>query len=260
LRRYVGGLFGFFKKKKDIPASASFKSTNKGSNSNQETEQKKGTKTAMTPSKPTAKSKLVDAIDSKSDVVSTTANDNSKTDETQAKPIPNDINSNQRDQREHNYDSIDDESSEAQIDYTEIPKALEKQFEQLDKEGAVRPTIINPGLLWTKRAQKALLADPTSTSLGVDDQKSEKNRAFDLLDALSRSGGLSVDHASLHVVIAATHCFDSSVIDTIVKNNVNPIEKVERSTLIMASTIHGRVVSDLVKDDHQNRLLDLKAD
>ncbi|CAM9417059.1 unnamed protein product [Ectocarpus fasciculatus] len=148
----------------------------------------------------------------------------------------------------------DEAASEASVDYTKIPGALEKQFEALDKEGAVRPTIINPGSVWTKRAQKALLADPTSSTLGVDEQKSEKNRAFDLMDALSRSGGLSVDHASLHVVVAATHCFDLSLMDTIVKNNVNPIEKVERSTMIMASAIHGEPVESLVREDHSERL------
>ena len=130
-------------------------------------------------------------------------------------------------------------------DLTQIPKILDRRFEELDKEGAVRPTIINPGQSWTKKAQKALLAEPTSTTLGVDEQKS----------ALSRSGGLTVDHASLHVVIAATHCFDLSLMDTIIKNNVNPIEKVERSTLIMATTVHGRPVGQLVKGDQAQRVL-----
>lgn len=88
----------------------------------------------------------------------------------------------------------------------------------------------------------------------------EKAKAFDLLDALSRSGALSVDHASLHIVIAATHCFDKTLMDTVIQDNVNPIEKVplllsfisssssphslshpqlERSSLIVASTIHS---------------------
>jgi len=140
------------------------------------------------------------------------------------------------------------------VDYTKIPGALEKRFEAVDKEGAVRPTIINPGSTWTKRAQKALLAEPSTTSLGVDEQKSEKSRAFDLLDALSRSGGLSVDHASLHVVVAATHCFDRSLMDTIVKDNMNPIEKVERSTMVMASAIHGQPAEELVSAEHRGRL------
>lgn len=151
-------------------------------------------------------------------------------------------------------DNTGQDEDTVNMDYTQIPKILEQAFTQVDTEGAVRPTIINPGITWTKRAQKALLAGPTTSSLGVDEQKSEKNRAFDLLDALSRSGGLSVDHASLHVVVAATHCFDLSLMDTIVKDNVNPIEKVERSTVIMASAIHGQTIEELVQREHWERL------
>jgi hypothetical protein len=139
-------------------------------------------------------------------------------------------------------------------DVTKIPRALDQKFEALDKEGAVRPTIIHPGKEWTKKAQKALLAEPTTTTWRTDEQKAEKNRAFDLLDALSRSGGLTVDHASLHVVIAATHCFDRSIIDTLVVDNVNPIAKVERSTLIMAATVHERPAGELVRTDHAERV------
>lgn len=36
------------------------------------------------------------------------------------------------------------------VDYTVLPKQLDEQFEQLDTEGAVRPTIINVGSAWTK--------------------------------------------------------------------------------------------------------------
>lgn len=58
------------------------------------------------------------------------------------------------------------------------------------------------------------------------EQEEEKKQAFDLLDALSRSGSLDVDYASLHVVVAATHCFAESLMNTVVKDNINPIEKV----------------------------------
>merc|ERR1719210_1476663 len=115
---------------------------------------------------------------------------------------------------------------------------MDANFERLDCNGTCRSTIISPSNTWTKRSQKALLAKPALTKLGSSEQKQEKDAAFDLLDALTKSGGLQVEHASLHVVVAATHCFDQTVMDTVVQENTNPIEQVERSTLIMASTVH----------------------
>lgn len=40
------------------------------------------------------------------------------------------------------------------VDYTQIPKALDKQFEELDTDSALRPTIIKPGNTWTHKSQK----------------------------------------------------------------------------------------------------------
>jgi hypothetical protein len=141
-------------------------------------------------------------------------------------------------------------------DYTKVPKEMDKQFEAFDKDGLLRPTIINPGDVWTKKSQKALLGNPQTSKLYSDEQKSEKQKAFDLLDALTRSGALPVDHASLHVVLAATHCFDKTVVDTVVQDNVSPIEKVEHSTLIMASTLQRKPASQLVQPSQLPRLQD----
>lgn len=142
-------------------------------------------------------------------------------------------------------------------DYTKVPKELDQKFEALDTDSALRPTIVSPGDVWTKRAQKALLAgSPTDTMLFDDDKKREKDAAFDLLDALTKSGALPVENASLHVVVAATHCFDSTVTDTVVKGSVNPIEKVERSLLIMASTVHQKPVAALIQDSQRGRVAD----
>jgi hypothetical protein len=132
------------------------------------------------------------------------------------------------------------------LDYTKIPKLLDKKFEAMDKEGAVRPTIIHVGKRWTKTSKKSLLSSPTTSTLEVDEQASERSAAFDLLDALTKSGGFVLEDASLHVVITATHCFDRSLLDTVVERNVNPIEKVELSSMIMASTIHNEPVEKLV--------------
>jgi hypothetical protein len=140
-------------------------------------------------------------------------------------------------------------------DFTKVPGKLDAKFDKLDEDSALRPTIINPGTVWNLQYQKALLSDPESKSLADEEQKEQKNRAYDLLDALSRSGSLSIDCAELHVVIAATHCFTKSLVQTIVAENMNPIEKVERSTLIVASTIHNDTpAANLVKPEQLERV------
>lgn len=135
-----------------------------------------------------------------------------------------------------------------------MPVEMDKRFEQLDEDNALRPTIISPADRWTKRSQKSLLASPTTATLTGDGLKREKDAAYDLLDALTKSGALPVEHASLHVVLAATHCFDKTVTETVVQDNVSPIEKVERSTLIMGSTVHGKPATALIRDSQRERV------
>lgn len=139
------------------------------------------------------------------------------------------------------------------VDYTKIPGELDTRFEQLDEDGALRATILHPGDTWTRTAQKGLLSAPTQKSLPAKEQKEEKNRAFDLLDALSKSGALPFEDASLHVVIAATHCFDRTLLETVIQDNVNPVEKVERSLMIVATTIHRRPAAELLAEDQRER-------
>ena len=117
-----------------------------------------------------------------------------------------------------------------------------------------RPTIIKVEEAWTKTSLKSLLGPSTTETLDQDQQKVERNSAFDLLDALTRSGDLPIDHAELHVVLAATHCFEQTLINTVIQDNVNPIEKVERSTLIMASTIQNLPVRDLIEASQVQRV------
>lgn len=139
------------------------------------------------------------------------------------------------------------------IDYTRIPGELDRKFESLDVDGALRATIINLGDPWTRTAQKGLLGSPITATLSAADQRTEKHRAFDLLDALTKSGALAIDDASLHVVLAATHCFDKTLLDTVIQNNVNPIEKVERSLMIVGTTIHAVSAAELLAPDQRER-------
>eukprot|EP00440_Ansanella_granifera_P051937 gb/GFBE01056310.1/.p1 GENE.gb/GFBE01056310.1/~~gb/GFBE01056310.1/.p1 ORF type:complete len:1013 (+),score=257.29 gb/GFBE01056310.1/:1-3039(+) len=152
------------------------------------------------------------------------------------------------------YEGADGADDELVRDYTKVPVELDRRFEELDEDGALRPAIIKLSDSWTKSSQKALLAKAETSTLGKDEQKTEKDAAFDLLDALTKSGALAVEHASLHVVVAASHCFDKTVIETVVQGNLNPIEKVERSALIMASTIHRQPVARLLNESQQGRV------
>lgn len=151
-------------------------------------------------------------------------------------------------------DGQEEELEDEIEDYTKIPQAIETQFAKLDEDNRLRPTIINPGKIWTKKFQKDLLSETKEETLNDDKQETEKDKAFDLLDALSRSGCLAVDHASLHVLVAATHCFDKTLMATLIQDNQNPIEKVERSTLIVASTVHSTSPLELVSDEHLERV------
>jgi hypothetical protein len=148
-------------------------------------------------------------------------------------------------------DDKNDASALVATDYTAIPTALEEKYGELDVDGALRPTILNTGPTWTKSSKKSLLSPAVSSSLYNEEQRKERERAFDLLDALTKSGFLQLDDAALHVVIAATHCFDKSLVHTVIQDNINPIEKVERSSLIMASTIHGVAPAQLLQSPAQ---------
>jgi hypothetical protein len=140
------------------------------------------------------------------------------------------------------------------VDYTKIPGELDAKFEKLDEDSALRPTILSAGNMWKKRFKKGLLADFETATWEQQQQKLEKQRVYDLLDALTKSGVLSIEGASLHVVMAATHCFDKNLLNTLVQDNVNPIEKVERSNLIVATTIHNVDSVELLKESELERV------
>ena len=141
---------------------------------------------------------------------------------------------------------------------TTVPNELNAKYLKLDLDAALRPTVIrvNTDRGWTKSFQRNLLSKPETKSLDAPQLKEERDAAFDLLDALSRSGALDINCAELHVVVAATHRFARTVVDTVIMDNVNPIEKVERSVLIVGTTIHQQPdAAALLQPDHAQRVL-----
>uniref|UniRef100_A0A7S3K0U3 Uncharacterized protein n=1 Tax=Aureoumbra lagunensis TaxID=44058 RepID=A0A7S3K0U3_9STRA len=132
------------------------------------------------------------------------------------------------------------------LDLTQLPKRLDTNFKILDTDSQLRPTTIKISEPWNKLSKKSILAESQNDILNTDCLAKERGKAFDLLDALTRSGAIVLG-ADLHVIVCATHAFDKSIVDTIIIDNVNPILKTERASLILATTLHDRLVTDIVE-------------
>lgn len=175
------------------------------------------------------------------------------------KPRNNKIstNENSSDTTRNNFEDANAKSPPLKSDavvFAAMPKVLDRAIELHDKNAAIRSTTIktaNSG--WTRIRQKNLLSKTHQGSLDKSQIAFEKSRAFDLLDALSRSGSLEIPFSELHVLICATHRFEKNAMETVIQDNINPIEKLEMSTLLMASTILGVPTSGLFrsKDDRK---------
>jgi len=166
-------------------------------------------------------------------------------------------NENSSDTTRNNFEDANAKSPPLESDtvvFAAMPKVLDRAIELHDKNAAIRSTTIktaNSG--WTRIRQKNLLSKTHQGSLDKSQIAFEKSRAFDLLDALSRSGSLEIPFSELHVLICATHRFEKNAMETVIQDNINPIEKLEMSTLLMASTILGVPTSGLFrsKDDRK---------
>lgn len=137
------------------------------------------------------------------------------------------------------------------FDFTKLPGKLDKSFRKLDLDNSLHSTIIKSSGSYSLTRQKTLLSEAAPVTVEI---KKEKEKAFDLLDAITRSGTMPLEAADFHVVLASTHCFTNNLINTLVMDNVNPIEKVERSMLIVGTTIHDKPASELVNEQQVERV------
>ena len=61
-------------------------------------------------------------------------------------------------------------------------------------------------------------------------------------------GTIQFDDCQFHVILGMTHNFDKTILDTVIIENINPIEKLEQSSLIVASTIHQLNQNEILKE------------
>ena len=74
------------------------------------------------------------------------------------------------------------------VNYALIPQILDSTIEKSGDGNAIRSTTIKTGSTWVRNRQENLLVTPKKQTLNQDEIKKDKNKAFDLLDALSCSG------------------------------------------------------------------------
>uniref|UniRef100_A0A6B2KY13 TerB-C domain-containing protein n=1 Tax=Arcella intermedia TaxID=1963864 RepID=A0A6B2KY13_9EUKA len=145
-------------------------------------------------------------------------------------------------------------ATEEEPDYTKIPTSLDDKYGKYDEDNALHATTITASTPWSMSFQANILSPRQTKSLEVADLETAKNAAFDLLDALTCSGAILVEDADFHVLLGVAHQFEKSLMGTLVQDNINPIEKLERSVLLTATTVMGKDVKELVKEEVLERI------
>eukprot|EP01059_Diplonema_ambulator_P001836 TRINITY_DN11538_c0_g1_i1.p1 TRINITY_DN11538_c0_g1~~TRINITY_DN11538_c0_g1_i1.p1 ORF type:complete len:156 (+),score=69.00 TRINITY_DN11538_c0_g1_i1:62-469(+) len=115
------------------------------------------------------------------------------------------------------------------------------------------PTIVKTGDVWVKKEQKGLLGKMETVTVDKGKQKEEKERAFDLMAALTKGGEMEL-HADIDIVMTHLHCFDKTLMDTVIQDNTNPIAKLELSSVTTSALLHKKLLYDMLKHSHARRL------
>jgi len=131
----------------------------------------------------------------------------------------------------------------------DIPKILDEKFEKLDPDDAICSTTIKvDASSWGNRRKSFV------NQIDKDGILKEKNAAFDLLDILSRSGSLNLHYSTSHTIIASTHCFEKTLMKTLIQDNINPLPPLERSSLLISSTIFNLHPKILIDEEENEEL------
>merc|ERR1711879_641494 len=95
-------------------------------------------------------------------------------------------------------------------DVSNLAKNLNENLEKWDVNDSLHSTILSVGDVWKRKIGRS---SSLWEDLNGESQVMERNNAFDLLDALSRSGNLSVDDVDIHIVAPMTHVFDNTLVN-----------------------------------------------
>merc|ERR1712167_76353 len=117
-----------------------------------------------------------------------------------------------------------------------LPETFETLYEQRGQDDCVSQTIIS------MREGNKNVVDKFGSKRAV----SSMQAAFDLLDIITRSGSLAIEDTSVHVVLASTHLFGQSLMNTLVRENENPIVRAEMTSIIAAEIVYEKATLALL--------------
>jgi len=131
-------------------------------------------------------------------------------------------------------------------DYTSLPGLLQARIKQLDPDSGLSTTTVSLGKTWTFYSKLSVQSSAVATTVDPNNRASEQSDAINLLVAISKSGTLPLEFSELHTVVPSTQRFDETLLNLVVQDDKNPIDVVERSSLIVATTIFNRPAKDIV--------------
>ena len=125
-------------------------------------------------------------------------------------------------------------------DFSRIPSTLEQKFSSTTETAvALRPLTLKTGDSWSKLKYSSLLdSQGKMISLSGPSLKSEKEAAFNLLDALTKSGTVPLKEASVAIIFGFSHSWAESILRTVAKRNRNPLEIATNTAIELARTLH----------------------
>eukprot|EP01064_Diplonema_japonicum_P038443 TRINITY_DN9323_c0_g1_i1.p1 TRINITY_DN9323_c0_g1~~TRINITY_DN9323_c0_g1_i1.p1 ORF type:complete len:923 (+),score=203.05 TRINITY_DN9323_c0_g1_i1:51-2771(+) len=130
-----------------------------------------------------------------------------------------------------------------------LPSKIDKRIGADVTCTSLHPATIRDTGYWRKKSQKRLLGGEKTCVLSESDLRTEKTKAYDLLDALTKSGLVPVEDSVLHVIVPTAHTFDQTIMDTLIKKNENPILSLQHSTQLVSSVLHRVDPQSLLKPE-----------
>ena len=162
--------------------------------------------------------------------------------------------------------SHEQSSGGADIDITErdtslalLPLRMSKRFDLFPDLSLQTSTMYCGTEITRKGCDGKILSKEQTKKLSSSDITPLHQQAMSLLDGLTKGGAVPLQAVDLHVISSTAHYFDKTLLNIVIQDNTNPVEKVELSTLLVASSIRGKPIPEIVNQNQVPRIQEFNA-